>query len=105
MASCAEEIHEGDIGTIFTINLTDCDVAVDLTGHTSLQIIFAKPDGTSVTKTASDSGTPTDGIITYTTISGDLDQDGVWRIQAKVTIPAGTFSSDIEKFRVYPNIT
>lgn len=104
MASCAEEIHVGDIGTIFRIALTDCDVAVDLTGNTALQIIFLKPDASSVTKTAVLYGLATAGVIEYATIADDLDQAGVWKMQAKITLPTGTWSSDVEKFRVYTNL-
>ncbi|MBT8448859.1 MAG: hypothetical protein KJO69_04170 [Gammaproteobacteria bacterium] len=104
MASCAEEIHVGDIGTVFRIALTDCDVAVDLTGATTLEIIFLKPDATSVTKTATLFGVATDGVIQYSTIADDLDTAGIWKMQAKITLPTGTWSSDVEKFRVYTNL-
>lgn len=104
MASCADEIHVGDIGTVFQITLTDCNVAVDLTGYTNLDMIFLKPDGTVVVKDAAIFGLASDGIIRYTTIANDLDQVGTWKIQAEITLPTGTWRSDIEKFKVYANL-
>lgn len=106
MASCKEEIHVGDIGTTFLITLTDdCTNAVDLTGWTTLSVYFEKPDKTSITRTASISGgDPTLGLIEYATILDDLDQAGTWKVQAYVVLPTGSWKSNIDKFKVYPNI-
>lgn len=104
MATCADEIHLGDVGTVFRVNLVDCGVAVDLTGYTALNIIFQKPDNSTVTQTATLFGAATGGVIEYTTIADDLDQTGIWRLQAEVTLPTGKWRSDIEKFRVYANL-
>ena len=104
MASCADEIHVGDIGTVFRITLTDCATPVDLTGNTDISIIFLKPDGTTAVKTATLFGPATDGVIQYTTILDDLDLAGTWKIQAEITLPTGKWRSDIEKFKVYANL-
>ena len=98
------EIHTYDIGTVFEVTLLDTDVAVDVSAASSKEIIFLKPDGTSVTKTAEFGTTGIDGIIKYTTIEDDLDTVGGWKLQAKVTLPTGTWSSDISKFKVYSNL-
>ena len=103
--ACKAEIHLGDIGTAFRITLTDCDVPVDLTTATVLNIIFKKPDGSSAPKTASIFGDPTDGVIQYLTVDeNDLDQLGTWELQAVVTLSTGKWSSNIDKFRVYENL-
>ena len=106
MATCKEEIHVGDIGTAFRVTLLDdCLTAVDLTGFSSLEVIFQKPDGTNVTKTASVyEGLPQNGVVEYITIADDLDQVGTWKIQAKVVLPTGTWRSSIDKFKVYANL-
>jgi len=98
------EIHTYDIGTVFEVTLLDTDVVVDIALATTKEIIFLKPSGTSVTKTAEFKTTGSDGIIQYTTILDDLNEVGGWKIQAKVTLPTGTWSSDISKFKVYSNI-
>ncbi len=46
----------------------------------------------------------TDGLIKYTTISGDLDIGGTWKIQARVVFPTGEWKSSVDEFIVYPNI-
>lgn len=108
MACSEREVHYNDIGTVFLVTVNDCvsgsSVALDLSSATSLQIIFKSPSGTSYTKTASFYTNGTDGKIVYITINGDLNEIGTWSIQAKVTIPTGTFRSDIGTFKVYENL-
>ena len=98
------EIHVGDIGTAFEVTLKDCDGVVDISTATSKELIFRKPDKTVVVKIAVFKTDGTDGIIQYLTILDDLDLKGAWSIQAKVTLPTGTWSSDIQKFKVYANL-
>jgi len=38
------------------------------------------------------------------TTAENVDMTGKWKIQAKVTLPTGTWSSNIEAFKVYPNL-
>jgi len=100
----ANEIHLNDIGTIFELTLMDDTVVVDVSTAITKEIIFEKPDKTTTVQTASFTTDGTDGKIRYVVISGDLDQIGSWRIQGKVTLPTGTWSSDISKFKVYDNL-
>ena len=104
MVCSVYEIHVGDIGTAFEVTLKDCDVVVDVSTASVKQIIFKKPDKTVVTKTAVFKTDGTDGIIQYITILDDLDMKGTWYIQAKVSLPTGTWSSDKSKFKVYDNL-
>ena len=99
----ANEIHKGDIGTKFTVTVYDGTSTVNDSGGTKT-ILFKKPGGTTLTKTASDEDAA-NGAISYTTVSGDLDEIGTWRIQAKVVTSGGsTFNTDISTFKVYDNI-
>lgn len=105
----ANEIHQGDIGTVFELTLYDDTVIVDVSTATTKEVIFQKPTvngvaGAVVTKTAQFKTDGTDGIIQYTTILDDLDTVGNWKVQAKVTLPSGTWRSDISKFRVHKNL-
>lgn len=100
----AKEIHLLDIGTIFRVTLMDDDIIVPLNGAELKEIHFLKPDGVVVVKEADFYSDGADGIIEYITIANDLDQTGSWKIQAKVTLPTGTWSSDISKFKVYGNL-
>lgn len=101
------EIHVADVGTIFRVTLKDQDdVVVDVSAASSKLIILKKPDGTTVSKTASFYTDGTDGIIQWTTtLITDLDQDGKWKLQAKITIASAIHSSDIVTFDVYPNLS
>ncbi len=102
----AKEIHVGDVGTIFEVEITDqADAAVDISGATTKQIKFTKPVGTDVTQTAAFSGTGTDGKMRYLTVAADLSADGDWALQGYVVIPAGTWHTDVGTFKVLPNLS
>lgn len=59
----------GDVGVpiAITTNVTLTTKDIDM--------ILVKPNGESITRDASVSST----VATYTTVSGDIDVDGVWR--------------------------
>ena len=100
-----EEIHIGDIGTIFEITLMDDLAVVNVAPASEMLIMFTKPDGSKVINIAQLSGDGSDGKIRYViTSSTELDQNGSWKIQANVTLPSGQWSSNIDRFRVYKNL-
>jgi hypothetical protein len=102
------EIHVGDIGTIFELTLMDDTVVVDVSSAVAIgtkQIHFVRPDGTASTEEASFTTDGTDGKIQFITPDVNfLDQAGGWKIQGKVTLVTGTWSSDISSFKVYKNL-
>jgi hypothetical protein len=101
----ANEIHKGDIGTVFKVTIKDGTAAVDISTATTKQIIFKKPGSTKLTKTASFFTDGTDGIITYTSISGDLGEEGMWKMQGYIVLTGGnTFYTDIHTFKIYRNL-
>lgn len=104
MACSVEEIHVGDIGTVFEVTVHDCDVVVDISAASTMEIVFKKPDKTIVTKVAVHTTDGLDGKMQYVTILDDLDLKGTWSIQARVTLPTGTWRSEISKFKVYANL-
>lgn len=101
-----EEIHVGDIGTVFRATISDdcAGTIVDVSTASAQSLTFLKPDGSTVTKTTVFYTDGTDGIIQYVTILDDLDQAGTWKLQGAVTLPTGTWSTDIHKFKVYANL-
>lgn len=99
-----EEVHLLDIGTIFEITLYDDTVIVDLSGATVKSILLTDANGAVVVHAADFKTDGTDGIIQYTTIADDLSSAGNWKIQGRVTLPTGTWSSDISTFKVYTNL-
>jgi hypothetical protein len=105
----ANEIHQYDIGTIFELTMMDDEAVLDISGQLLMEIHFAKPDGTVLVKIASFTNTTgtqdgVDGKMEYTTVTGDLDQTGTWKIQGIVQLPTGKWSSDISSFKVYKNL-
>jgi hypothetical protein len=85
---------KGDVGTVFQMALVNQDnQPLDLTGASVLEIIFLKPDGTFLTKTASLVGAPELGTISASFTQGDLDTEGQWGFQARVVNPLGAWKS------------
>lgn len=99
-----DKIRFGDVGTIFRIRILDSGVPVDLSGCTTKEILFRKPDDTSVTKTASFFTDGKDGYIQYVTTSGDLDISGVWNIQGFIGFSTQSWHTTIDSFLVSTNI-
>ena len=106
--SVVEELHVGDWGTIIRVTVNDCSDSgssvLDLSATTTKQIIFRKPDGTILTKTATFTTDGTDGKIQYTTVNGDIDIAGDWKIQVYLVFPSGSWRTDIGNFNVYSNL-
>lgn len=98
------DIFIGDIGTIFRATVKDNGVARDISSATLRQLIFQKPDETTVTKTATLTTDGTDGKMQYTTILNDLDQAGRWVVQGYIETPAGKWHTDFYRFTVYKNL-
>ena len=94
-----ERIYVGDIGTILTVDAQDPDAsAINLTGMT-LTLDVWKPGATSsVSWTGTISGTTS---ITYTTVSGDWDFAGEYRIQAKVVDGTKVWRGTAYRFDVH----
>lgn len=101
----ANEIHVGDVGTVFERTVTEGGTAVDVSAATVKQMIFRKPDGSLLTKTASFGTDGTDGVLTYTTVDGDLDQPGQWQLQVRIVSAAWSGRSDVAVFDVHRNLS
>ncbi len=107
--TCSEqEVHYNDIGTVFEVTVKDCvsgtATVLDVSGASALELVFKSPSGVAATKTASLVTDGTDGKIKYTTVDGDLNEVGTWRLQAKISIGGGVFRSDVGSFKVYENL-
>jgi hypothetical protein len=104
-----ERIQVGDIGTIIRVTIQDLQKdgttpALDVSTATTQQFIFAKPSGATLTVTSTFTTDGTDGNVQYTTVSGDINESGNWRLQVKLIFPTGTWHTDIGTFRVHDNI-
>lgn len=100
----SEEIHVNDIGTVFKVTIKAKGVALDISTATVKRIILTDPDGRKLNKSATFNSNGSDGILKYVTIDGDLEKAGPWKLQAKVTLAGGSWSSDITTFEVMKNL-
>ena len=92
--STVDQIHVGDIGTEFNVFLVETDPVtevvgpVDVTGATTRDLKFERPDGTGFTKVM----TIIDGLaghFRYISIAGDINAVGPWKAQPFVVLPGG----------------
>jgi len=103
----ASEIHQNDIGTRFLITVKDDGELVNISGvggSTIHQISFRKPSDTVVNRNATLQDFGISGVMFYDSIAGDLDEAGLYKLQAKVVVPSGTYYTDIHSFKVHSNI-
>jgi len=96
------EVHVGDIGTVFRLTVYSGRTVADLSGATTKEILFLKPSGELITKSASFTTSGSDGKIQYATVANDLDESGLWKIQAHVALLNWSGYSDLSTFEVFP---
>lgn len=85
--------YVGDTETRITL-----DCGTNISTASALEIEARKPDGTSVTWTATLSGTD---ALYFDTLADTLDQAGDWKLQAVVTIGTGEWRGETVLLRVY----
>jgi hypothetical protein len=98
------EIHVNDIGTRFLATIKDCDTIVNVSGAPYINFTFKKPDDSLISRSATIYTNGADGKIYYDTVSGDLDQAGLYKLQGQVSLASGTFYTDIYNFTVHCNL-
>jgi len=104
-----DRITSEDYGQILTITIkdTDTDAAADVSSYTTAQhVFFRDPDGNlSSAKTAAFDTDGSDGVVTYTLASGDIDEPGRWEVCARVTSGTAVLTSEWKVFQVGPSPT
>jgi hypothetical protein len=103
------KIHEDDIGTKLLLTVTHCDVTpasgVDISTATSLSIFIKKPDSTVLSRSGVLNTTGVDGKMYYTTVAGDLDEAGTYKIQGSITFPStARYRTSAATFQVECNL-
>ena len=87
-------VVKGDVGTVLQMTVRtgplSTDPVVDLTGAVTAFLV-QRPDGTSVEWAAIIDGSPTAGVLKYTTVTGDMEISGVYVIQARITQSGNVF--------------
>lgn len=105
-------LNLGDIGDIFInqslpikLYLRNNDkIVIDASTVTTKQIILKRVGGPRKVFTAQFITDGTDGGLTYTTASGDLDVAGTWKAQAVIVENGKEYPSTIITFTVSPRI-
>ena len=100
-------IQVGNIGTVFQFEVLDQDlVGVVLTAATLLDILFYKPDRTTIVRGGVLTTDGTDFLYEYVSVAGDLNQAGDrWRKQGHVIVPGlGEFWTNVLDFSVKGNL-
>ena len=93
-------VYTGDIGTRLTIATNNTLIALT----TVLTLLLKKPAGTLLTKTPTVNYTT--GVITYDSVSGDLDEVGEYIVQVRGVFDDGDdLRSDKDKFYVYEKLS
>lgn len=100
----ASKIHVGDIGTQLVMTVKDDDVVVDISSATDLEIFIKKPNGISYEKTGVFYTDGTDGKMYYTSVTGDFNAAGNYKLQGRVSLPGGTYYTSINDFKVHCNL-
>lgn len=98
-----EYIVAGDYGQTLQLTVLDVDTnaAADLSGYTSTQVIILRdPDGNEASKTAAFATDGSDGVVEYTLVADDIDEEGKWRARVRVTSGTAKLTSVWHHFTV-----
>jgi hypothetical protein len=100
----SSELHVDNIGTRFLVTIQDDGEAVNISNASSITMVFKKPDDSIVYRSGILLTNGSDGQVYYDTISGDLDEAGLYKLQARVVMPSGTYYTDVHTFQVHCNL-
>ena len=99
-----DKITAEDYGQVLTVTIKDVDTgaAADVSGYTTAQQVFLRDPNDTVSSalTAAFATDGSDGVITYTLADGDIDEDGMWHICARVSSAGAVLTSEWESFQV-----
>lgn len=94
-------IFTGNFGMTETVLFTnDQGVAINISGATTKSIVFTKPDGSEVTKSATFTTDGADGKIYYNVDSALYDSAGQWQIRGQVSATSFAYTSESASFFV-----
>lgn len=73
----AGKVYKDDVGVQIRVN-----TGIDLTTATVVMLYISKPNGQNTTWACAKEQPYTNGILTWTTVQGDLNAVGVYKVQA-----------------------
>lgn len=93
-------VYKDDVGARLTISTNNTSLPTD----TTLTVLIRKPSGYLISATPSVNWST--GVLTYDTVSGDLDEVGEYRVQVHGVFSDGDdMRSDRDSFVVYEKLT
>ena len=98
------EIHVGNLGTRFSITIQEGGSGINISGATTKDVIFRKPDDEVIVRSGVLTGDGTDGKMYYDIVSGDLNAAGHYRLQGRVALSSSTYYTNIYHFQVHCNV-
>jgi hypothetical protein len=100
-----EVVQKEAINVAVIATIVEDGEVVDVSTVTTKELVFRKPNGTTLTKTASFFTDGTDGKIQYLAETDFFDVVGFWKVQGYVIFPAGfNGRSLINIFQVRDNL-
>lgn len=103
------EIQDDCVGMVLRYSLVEPDAnninqPVDLTSAT-VTFNITNPNGTEVARVGAVYGSATNGVTSYTTVSGDFDDPGDWGVGIKASLPSSrVFYSELDRITVKSNV-
>lgn len=99
-------LQENTVNLPLTATIKHNGSVLDISGASTKQLIFYKPNQSSQTVTASFNTTGTDGTLLYTTSAGFLTPAGTWEMQARLVLASSGFDgkTNLATFVVDANI-
>jgi hypothetical protein len=75
-----------DYGTRIILVVEEEGEPLDISTATNLQYEFTRPDGTVLTVSAGFETDGEDGRLLYTTVNGNINTVGLWKVRASFTM-------------------
>jgi hypothetical protein len=91
-------IQVNDAGTQIVLKVREGGRRLDLSAATTRLLVLTKPDGNEVVRDAGFLTDGSDGALTYTTQPGEIDQPGLWKVQAELVL--GTWGGRTTRARL-----
>ena len=99
-------ITVGEFGKTVTITLQDAaGTAVNISSYTTRTVELVSPSGKKLSKTAAFQTDGTNGKITFSFASGDVDKDGIWKGQVYLSKTGEQSKSAIFEVDVTASVT
>jgi len=109
MATLIAQENMVGLPIVYQVNTDQVDgnggpVPRNISAFTTKELIFRKPNGVKVTKTATFFTDGTDGLLLVTSIAGDLAPYGVFRVQAHLSNASLDETTEVDLFSIARNV-